>query len=306
MFDTASAAESTTITTTGPERFAAGDGGSVEISAWIADPLMQPAGHEFVVGDVHGQIAALSRLLEAMVVMGETTGAITSLGDLIHRGPDSLGCLALFTGDLPGFDKTHFLLGNHEAMLIRGLRGSRQTFADWTANGGEDFLSQFATRTSTLASLADDLALAIAARRGHEGDLARGRERLGRLLNAKTLRRTGNLCFVHAGIDPAVPADALDAWACPQRAIDDLWTRRPLPIYAEPACLESTTPPACGLVVVHGHQPEHGWTARPGIGHHRRKGHRLGLDGFYGKGGAVVGAEIATGRYRIYRAAHDA
>lgn len=292
-------AESNDIT-----RFVAGDGGEVAITGWIDDPMLRPDAHEFVVGDVHGQIAALSRLLEAMVVEGETAGSLTSLGDLIHRGPDSLGCLTLFAGDLPGFTETNLLLGNHEVMLIRALRRSRQTFADWTFNGGNSLLDQFATRASTLKSLADDLALAIAGRVGHAGDLEMGRFRLARLLTAGTIRRTGNLCLVHAGIDPTVPIDNLAAWADPRRSIEEIWSRRSLPVLIDPGCLERDEPPACGLIVVHGHVPEHGWTARPAIGHHRRKGHRLGLDGFYGPGGAVVGAEIADGRYRIYRAAH--
>ncbi|MBP9114635.1 MAG: metallophosphoesterase [Polyangiaceae bacterium] len=63
------------------------------------------------VGDVHGCAAELDGLLD--LVGFDTGDALVLVGDLIARGPDSLGVLEIVrrTG-------AHFVLGNHEAKLL--------------------------------------------------------------------------------------------------------------------------------------------------------------------------------------------
>lgn len=70
------------------------------------------AGRDFVVGDLHGCWVMLDRLL-ARAGFDPAVDRLFSVGDLIDRGPDSMGCLALLQE--PWF---HAVRGNHEAMLL--------------------------------------------------------------------------------------------------------------------------------------------------------------------------------------------
>ncbi len=87
-------------------------------------------GRDFVVGDLHGERAWLLRELDALQF---DTGRdrLFSVGDLIDRGSNSLGCLQLL--DEPWF---HAVLGNHEAMMIAARHSDNARF-DWLRHGGE-------------------------------------------------------------------------------------------------------------------------------------------------------------------------
>ena len=69
-------------------------------------------GKDYVVGDLHGCLDLLLRLLEE-VKFDQSRDRLFSVGDLIDRGPDSLGCLHLLAE--PWF---HAVQGNHENMLL--------------------------------------------------------------------------------------------------------------------------------------------------------------------------------------------
>lgn len=83
-----------------------------------------------VLGDVHGWS---TRLDEALTALGADTDAgilpdgiaVVQVGDLVHKGPDSVGVLALvdrFLAGSPG--RWRQLLGNHEAHYLGGPRFS--------------------------------------------------------------------------------------------------------------------------------------------------------------------------------------
>ena len=67
-------------------------------------------GRDFCIGDLHGSLAMLNRLLEA-VRFDVARDRLFSVGDLVHRGPSSVECLKLA-------EKNWFfpVMGNHEAM----------------------------------------------------------------------------------------------------------------------------------------------------------------------------------------------
>lgn len=74
-----------------------------------------PANHrgkDYVVGDLHGCLDLLLRLLEE-VKFDQSRDRLFSVGDLIDRGPNSLVCLHLLAE--PWF---HAVQGNHENMLL--------------------------------------------------------------------------------------------------------------------------------------------------------------------------------------------
>src|SRR4051794_5501975 len=86
-----------------------------------------------VLGDVHGEVDCLRKLLARLEVHG--VDAIFSLGDLLDRGPDSLGALHLvrthlFLGRDGRRRPIELVLGNHELAYVNVARRRAMTFAD--------------------------------------------------------------------------------------------------------------------------------------------------------------------------------
>ncbi|MBK1725997.1 metallophosphoesterase [Halorhodospira neutriphila] len=113
----------------------------------IAHHGPNPAGRDFVVGDLHGCRAALEALLER-AAFDPGRDRLFSVGDLVDRGPDSEGCLALL--EEPWFFP---VLGNHDLFPLvvldasaepphwpEGLEaagGLEPIYRLWMDNGGE-------------------------------------------------------------------------------------------------------------------------------------------------------------------------
>jgi hypothetical protein len=75
-------------------------------------------GRTIIVGDVHGCVDELGRLLESLAP--GVADRVLFVGDLIARGPDSLGVLALYRQI-----KARSVLGNHEHTLLAAHRARR-------------------------------------------------------------------------------------------------------------------------------------------------------------------------------------
>ena len=270
----------------------------LDISDWLAAPIRLPPGsREFAIGDVHGHLPQLERLLSAMSEASEHDGRLTLLGDLIDRGPASLKCVrrALSPAATLGFVSRTLLLGNHEMMMLMAFSG-RPDAADaqdiWIANGGDTTLSEAGPAPSALPRRLEASRLAV--------ERALGRDVLDELTASPLSRQAGNLLFVHAGIDPDVPlAQALDK---PPMSLRDArhpaWIRGPF--------LDHSGEFEGGRIVVHGHTPEPRVLAAKGrelrVGYHRLDGSRLGLDGGSYATGVVAGAEFRDGGYRVFTA----
>ncbi len=115
---------------------------------------MQTPQPSYVIGDVHGQLKKLLKLLREAHLIGDHStwqGGNTTLwflGDLVDRGPDSIGVLnlvmrlqtaATLTGGHVGC-----LLGNHELLMLGAYQfGRRSTglssnfISKWRQNGGD-------------------------------------------------------------------------------------------------------------------------------------------------------------------------
>lgn len=91
-------------------------------------------GRDFVVGDIHGQLALLQAELEA-VDFDRERDRLFSVGDLIDRGGESLGCLSLALEPW-----CHPVCGNHEILAFEALLGPNRDSAAandaWMINGG--------------------------------------------------------------------------------------------------------------------------------------------------------------------------
>lgn len=96
------------------------------------------AGRDFFVGDLHGSRELLERKLAAKG-FDRKTDRVMAVGDLVDRGPDSFGTLALVHE--PWF---HSVLGNHELMWLEALSGNARAQMNVAINGGDELLTALA------------------------------------------------------------------------------------------------------------------------------------------------------------------
>ena len=235
-----------------------------------------PSGYRaYAVGDVHGRLDLLEELLE-MIAADDAARAPAStllvfLGDLIDRGPNSAEVVERVRSLAAEGTRTVFLLGNHEEVLLRLLRGETSLLTGWLKFGGSECARSYGLDPRKLARQAPDKALAAIAE-------AVPQEHADFLASFADTFRFGDYLFVHAGIRPGVDL-AL------QRQADLRWIRAPF--------LEDERDH--GAVVVHGHTICASVEERP---------NRIGIDtGAYRSGVltalAVEGAErwfLSTGQ----------
>jgi Calcineurin-like phosphoesterase len=256
-----------------------------------------PDAEVFAVGDIHGRSDLLQALLDeaGSEPKRRERRVIVFLGDLVDRGPDSLGAidLAMGAGERIHADDAVALMGNHEAMMRLALdpRTPREDAVDalaaWLHNGGGAAVRQFAGLDAPPDG-AEELLTAI------RGALP---ERVRRWL--ESLRphwRSQGVLFVHAGVNPSIELDAFleTPWNEPLAELEEerhwAWVRWPF--------LEASPGPGgfSGLFVVHGHTPN---DARPTPSHADQvRRFRLNLDAGSGLTGqakmAVIRGDEAT------------
>ena len=201
------------------------------------------------VGDVHGRLDLLERLLEKIHddIAGRKPRKVllVFVGDLIDRGPHSAQVVErLRTYEHPGVQPV-FLLGNHEEVLLRILNGEADLIEKWRSFGGRQCLASYGIGAGALAGLSEEDALALVR-------CAIPNEHVEFLESFDDSCRFGDYLFVHAGIRPGVEIDQ-------QRQADLRWIR-------EPFLFDETDH---GFVVVHGH------TIRPEV---EARPNRIGID----------------------------
>lgn len=203
----------------------------------------------YAVGDIHGRLDLLEQLLAAIDEDLRRRPAskvlLVFVGDLIDRGPASAQVVERLRTYRHRHIKPVFLLGNHEEVLLRILRGDHELIKDWTRFGGAECLASYGVDYSAFNKLepAEQLeAVRAAVPKSHV-------EFLERFIDTC---RFGDFLFVHAGIRPGVELD--------QQLQSDLrWIR-------DPFLLDETDH---GFVVVHGH------TITPAV---EERPNRIGID----------------------------
>ncbi|OIQ65357.1 Bis(5'-nucleosyl)-tetraphosphatase, symmetrical [mine drainage metagenome] len=166
----------------------------------------QPEFDLYVIGDVHGRVDLLNRLLariEADINLSDGDGEhrIIFVGDYIDRGDDSAIALERIFS-LAQNDPAHVvcLLGNHERMMLDFLdtptKGPR-----WLRNGGLQTLMSLGLGGALAEGMTDEELVALST------DLHRalpdGVEDWLRTL--PLFWHSGNVWAVHAGADPSLP-----------------------------------------------------------------------------------------------------
>jgi serine/threonine protein phosphatase 1 len=219
----------------------------------------------FAIGDLHGRTDLLHSLLDeaALEPRRRERRAIVFLGDLVDRGPDSLGAIDLAVGAAQrlGANESIMLMGNHEAMMRLALDPNTpwdaaiDALETWLSNGGAATIREFAEFGVAPAGPEEFLTILRVA--------CPERVRVW-LASLRPYWRSGEVLFVHAGLNPHVDLDAFLAlpWNTPLDELDEerhwAWVRWPF--------LEFMPGPDgwSGLFVVHGHTPN---DARPDPSH---------------------------------------
>jgi serine/threonine protein phosphatase 1 len=228
-------------------------------------------GHRaYVVGDIHGRLDLLDQLLAKIDVDLEARPVrktmLVFVGDLIDRGPQSAQVIERLRTYRRAGVRPIFLLGNHEEVLLRILRGDQSLISSWLRFGGVQCLKSYGVDAGTLGS-ADDAATLAAIR------AAVPEEHVQFLESFIDTCRFGDYLFVHAGIRPGVELEQ-------QTQTDLRWIR-------EPFLFDETDH---GFTVVHGH------TISPQV---EERGNRIGIDtGAYRTG--VLTALVIDGSERHF------
>lgn len=194
-------------------------------------PAVPPGERVYAVGDIHGRRDLFAALVEAIDAddagsePAETT--VILLGDLVDRGPDSAGVIAL-AREWQSRRSVRILGGNHEEMFLRGF-DEIEIFRHFLRHGGRE----------TVLSYGIDRGQFLQATLEEAQELMRDavpRDDVVFLAGFEDMVTIGDYLFVHAGIDPRVPLDE-------QKPRDLRWIREPFLSHTD----------SYGSVVVHGH-----------------------------------------------------
>ena len=235
----------------------------------IKRPRLDRGRRVYAVGDVHGHRGKLERVHEIirrdLAARPVERPLLVHLGDLIDRGPDSAGCVALLANGPPVAGvPTVNLMGNHEWMMLQAIRTGRGSDADqWTDNGGAEALASWGLKSTA---------------KPREWLAAIPPRSLVLLRDLGLHYAAGDYLFVHAGVRPGVALAR-------QKQEDLLWIRRSF-LQWEGVML----PEAPERVIVHGHTPGEAPVVRA---------NRIGIDTGAGKGGPLTCAILEGERMHM-------
>lgn len=187
----------------------------------------------YVIGDVHGCLDLLEQLLSRIEKeireQPKPKTSIVFLGDLIDRGPASAQVVERLRTYSPQGASTHFVMGNHEEVMLRVLSGEPSLLASWLRFGGAETLRSYGVEPRELAGMSSEDLVAHLQK-------AIPDEHVEFLDSFADSISFGGYLFVHAGIRPGIDLS--------EQAQSDLrWIREPF--------LDDLTDH--GFVVVHGH-----------------------------------------------------
>lgn len=191
-----------------------------------------PAGQRiYAIGDIHGRLDLFEALVEAVEADDAASGAadtlVILLGDLVDRGADSRGVIAL-ARQWQQRRKVRILFGNHEEMFLRSFEDI-EIFRHFLRHGGRETVLSYGVERERFLAATHEEARELMREAVPAEDVAF-------LESFEDMVRVGDYLFVHAGIDPGLPLEE-------QRAKDLRWIREPFLSHADPH----------GVVVVHGH-----------------------------------------------------
>lgn len=224
----------------------------------------------YAIGDIHGCDDLFAELIDLIesddTAAGPAETTLILLGDLVDRGPSSRQVIDRAIGLSRRWPDVRLLMGNHEEVFLKALRGDAQLVRYFVQIGGAPTINSYGLTGDAyycmgFEELAEQLPALVPEE--HKEFLASGVDQI----------RIGDYLFVHAGIRPGVPADE-------QRSSDLRWIREDF--------LGDRRDH--GLMVVHGHTISHDV---------EEMANRIGVDtGAYRSG--VLSAVVLQGSERRY------
>jgi len=190
----------------------------------------------YAIGDIHGELAKLERLLEALPL--GAGDRLVFLGDYVDRGPDPAAVVSRLL-ELRRHVDCVFLLGNHESMFLDflGWKGAAYFGGDaFLINGGDRTLASYGYFGERAAAKGFDLPPAHAAF----------------YRELRLFHQEGDYLFVHAGLGPRGLQSGDVAYALRvSRPEDLLWNRT-----------THDLPHNLGVTVIYGHTPSRDFGVR--------------------------------------------
>ena len=240
-----------------------------------ATPAIPPGQRVYAIGDIHGRLDLFAALVDAIEAddasRAKADTAIVLLGDLVDRGPDSAGVIALAQA-LTARRKVRIVAGNHEEMFLRSFDDT-ETFRHFLRFGGRETILSYPIDREAYRQADIGEAQVLMQQAVPEAD----RTFLAGFEDGVTI---GDYLFVHAGIRPGVGIDD-------QSRMDLRWIREPFLSHAG----------SHGVMVVHGHTI----TDEPVIA-----ANRIGIDtGAYRSGRLTALGLEGTERWIVEAAASD-
>jgi serine/threonine protein phosphatase 1 len=186
----------------------------------------------YAIGDIHGRRDLLDRLL-AMIeaddgARGPARTELIFLGDLVDRGPDSVGVIERVMA-LSETRAVRCLMGNHEEVFLRAVDGDPRALRFLVRIGGRETLLSYGLTEEEYRSVDYDALLVLLREKVPQSHLA--------FLSAfEKWVEVGDYLFVHAGLRPGVAVED-------QKSADLCWIREDFLEHRE----------SFGKMVVHGH-----------------------------------------------------
>jgi serine/threonine protein phosphatase 1 len=186
----------------------------------------------YAIGDIHGRLDLLDRLLTMIDdddrARGPARSELIFLGDLVDRGPDSVGVIERLMA-LRETGRVRYLMGNHEEVFLRAVDGDLRALRFLVRIGGRETLLSYGISEEDYRRLDFDELLALLQQKVPQTHIAF-------LSVFETMIEVGDYLFVHAGLKPGVAVED-------QKTSDLCWIREDFLSHRE----------SFGKMVVHGH-----------------------------------------------------
>jgi serine/threonine protein phosphatase 1 len=139
-------------------------------------------GRLLTIGDIHGCDTALDTLLYELQINSDDS--IVLLGDVVDRGPGTRQVIERLL-ELQEACHLHFVMGNHEQMMLRALDHSAD-MSRWLMYGGQEVLDSYEITSLSV------------------GPRAIPEAHIEFLRSAQDLFETPTNVFVHANLEPGI------------------------------------------------------------------------------------------------------
>jgi serine/threonine protein phosphatase 1 len=161
-----------------------------------------PAGQRiYAIGDIHGRLDLLEKLLEE-IRRDDSTRAkadtlLIFLGDLVDRGPHSFGVIERLIKLRDEGVEAKFLLGNHDEVFLKAATGNEKAIRMLSRIGGRETILSYGVDPEEYQSCDFDELAALLARKVPETHIEF-------LSSFDDYAEVGDYLFVHAGVRPGI------------------------------------------------------------------------------------------------------